>query len=331
MSTEAITEALSNLSLANGKHRMVDLFAGTGAFTLAFESTGKVNVVMANDICKNAKEIYDLNFSHQMKCGDLNDIDVTGIPAHDILTGGFPCQPFSVAGMQKGFDDERSNVFWKILKILEHHKPKVVILENVKNLQSHDSGNTFKVIKESIEKLGYHVHFKVLNTCELTSIPQNRERIYIVCFTDRLLYDRFQFPAVKKKVRPIRDMLESQVPEKYYYSDRFTVWDTIEKNVVKHVDTNTVYQYRRYYIRENKSNVCPTLTANSATGGHNVPLIKDNKGIRKFTPRECFNLQGFPATYKLAKLCDSSLYKLAGNAVSVDVVKLIAEQIMALF
>ena len=130
----------------------------------------------------------------------------------------------------------------------------------------------------------------------------------------------------KNKVK-ICDMLERNINDKYYYSDRFKVFAEVKKGVTKNISENVLYQYRRYYVRENKSNCCPTLTANMGGGGHNVPLLKDDKGIRKLTPRECFNLQGFPIDYKLPDICDSALYKLAGNAVSVPVVNLIVSKL----
>ena len=133
------------------------------------------------------------------------------------------------------------------------------------------------------------------------------------------------FNKIEKK--QIVSLLENTTPDKYYYTDKSSTWDLVKKDVVKQ---NTIYQYRRVYVRENKSNECPTLTANMGTGGHNVPLVLDNKGIRKLTPRECFNFQGFPASYTLPKLSDASLYKLAGNAVSVPVVKLIANRLISL-
>lgn len=286
------------------------------------------------------------------------------------------CQPFSIAGNKKGFDDERSNVFWKILKIIDTHKPGIVILENVKNLTTHDweykidgkkinyklekdsngkfikhknkegkfeykkeldndnksikviYGKTFNTILYELSKRGYFIKHKILNTCDLTTIPQNRERIYIVCFKNKNEYDKFNFnfPNIEEKDK-INSFLEKNIDNKYYYSKNLEVYDKIKKGVKENIDKNILYQYRRYYIRENKSNCCPTLTANMGTGGHNVPLLKDKKGIRKLTPRECFNLQGFPNDYKLPKLSDSALYKLAGNAVSVPIVTLIAKKI----
>jgi DNA (cytosine-5)-methyltransferase 1 len=286
------------------------------------------------------------------------------------------CQPFSIAGQKKGFDDERSNVFWKILKIIDTHKPGIVLLENVKNLTTHDweykidgkkvnyklekdsngkfiknknkkgkteykkkldkdnkpikviYGKTFNTILDELSKRGYFIKHKILNTCDLTNVPQNRERIYIICFKNKDEYDNFNFnfPSIKQK-KKLNLFLENNINNKYYYSKDLEVYDKIKKGVKKEIDKNVLYQYRRYYIRENKSNCCPTLTANMGTGGHNVPLLKDKNGIRKLTPRECFNLQGFPDNYKLPTLSDSALYKLAGNAVSVPIVELIANKI----
>lgn len=326
---DSLRKALVAPRPAKAKIPMIDLFAGTGAFSLAFHDTDKVETVFANDLCPKSSVTYNENFTTKLTLKDINDLDIDTIPHHDILTGGFPCQPFSIAGRQQGFDDERSNVFWRILRIIEMHQPKIVLLENVKNLCSHDNGETFRVIVEAIEKRGYHIKHKVLNTCVVTDIPQNRERIYIACFKEKASYDKFNFdfgPA--PETRPISDFLEVDVPDQYYYSDRYAVWDAVRDGVE---NEGSIYQYRRYYVRENKGGVCPTLTANMGGGGHNVPLLKDSKGIRKLTPRECFNLQGFPPEYKLpSKLSDSALYKLAGNAVSVPVVQLIADKMMSL-
>jgi DNA (cytosine-5)-methyltransferase 1 len=307
--------------------KMIDLFAGTGAFTHAFEKTGNVECVFANDMVKWSKHVYDANFNHKLTLGNLNDINVETIPKHDILTGGFPCQPFSIAGKQEGFQDERSNVFWKILEIIDYHKPLCVVLENVKNLVSHDDGKTFEIIKQKLTERDYKIKFKVLNTSYITGIPQHRERIYIVCIKSNDVFDKFNldFPKIPKKT--ISSLLEPTVADKYYYTDKSSTWNLVKNGVIK---KETVYQYRRVYVRENKSNECPTLTANMGGGGHNVPLILDDKGIRKLTPRECFNLQGFPSSYKLPNISDTNLYKLAGNAVSVPVVELISNRLIPL-
>lgn len=304
-------------------YTMIDLFAGTGAFTLAFKD--KVETVFANDMVEASKKAYDAQgFGHELTLGDLNDIKVEDIPPHDILTGGFPCQPFSIAGKREGFEDTRSNVFWKILEIVDHHSPRCIILENVKNLTSHDDKKTFETIKSNLEERGYHLTYKVLNTADITGIPQHRERIYIVGLkSDQKL--SLDFPLKPKAT--IQSLLDATVPQKYYYTSSSTTWPLVSQAVVKQ---DTVYQYRRVYVRENKSNECPTLTANMGEGGHNVPLVLDSKGIRKLTPRECFRFQGFPDSYVLPALCDSKLYKLAGNAVSLPVVKLIVERVIPL-
>lgn len=304
--------------------RIVDLFAGTGAFSLAFSDE---SVVFANDIVPASKTIYDQNFDHSLTLADIHSVDVSDIPPHDILTGGFPCQPFSIAGRQEGFNDARSNVFWKILEIVDHHRPRCILLENVKNLVSHDENRTFQTIRENLEQRGYSVLAKVLNTSKITCIPQHRERIYIVCLRDPHVAERFtlDFPTIPK--RPISDFLDAQVPDKYYYTDKSSTWRLVSQHVTQ---PNTIYQYRRVYVRENKNNECPTLTANMGGGGHNVPIVRDQKGIRKLTPRECFRFQGFPETYELPALADSHLYKLAGNAVSVPVVRLIVERLVPL-
>jgi DNA (cytosine-5)-methyltransferase 1 len=308
----------------------VDLFSGTGAFSYILEKHGH-SCLLSNDMIQESEQIYNLNIENNtFKLKDLHDINTNDIPKHDILCGGFPCQPFSIAGQQKGFDDERSNVFWKIIDILKFRKPSIIILENVKNLKSHDKGKTFTIIKSNLEKLGYYLKYEVLDTCKITEVPHHRERIYIIGFLNIEHYHKFNFDFIDVENKKIITFLEKNVSEKYYYTDKLKVYDTIKNNVVKHINTNTIYQYRRYYIRENKSNCCPTLTANMGQGGHNVPLIKDDFGIRKLTPRECFNLQGFPTDYKLPNISDSRLYKLAGNSVSIPVIELIIQKIKEL-
>jgi DNA (cytosine-5)-methyltransferase 1 len=309
------------------KYTLVDLFCGTGAFSHAFHLTNKVNTIFANDLLDSSEMIFNLNNDIKLTKINLIDIKDNDIPKSDILTAGFPCQPFSIAGMQKGFNDERSNVFWKILSIIKNNNPKILILENVKNLQSHDNGKTFKIIIDNLKNLEYYVKYSILNTSKITGIPQNRERIYIVCFKDKSLYDNFNFDFPEIELNPISFYLEKNVSDNYYYNNSTVIFNELNTNVTKHVSTNTIYQYRRYYVRENKNNVCPTLTANMGSGGHNVPIILDNKGIRKLTPRECFNLQGFTIDYKLPPISTSKLYCLAGNAVSIPVVVLLANRL----
>tara|TARA_B110000211_G_scaffold66860_1_gene77240 strand:- start:2476 stop:3420 length:945 start_codon:yes stop_codon:yes gene_type:complete len=308
--------------------KYIDLFAGTGGFSLAFNSIKNSKCVFSNDMEKNSKTIYDLNNTHTLTLKNLNEINVDDIPDHDVLCGGFPCQPFSIAGKQKGFDDKRSNVFWKILEIIKSKNPKILILENVKNLKSHDKGKTYKIIEKNLSDLGYKIKFAILDTCKITKIPQHRERIYIICFKDQKDYNRFDFDFKEQVNNKISVYLETDIPTKYYYTDKLKVYDRVKENVTKHISENVLYQYRRHYVRENKSNCCPTLTANMGGGGHNVPLLLDDTGIRKLTPRECFNLQGYPTSYKLPpKMSDTALYKLVGNAVTVKVVELVLKKL----
>ena len=262
----------------DNKHKFIDLFAGTGAFTLALESSNKFKCVFTNDMIESSEKIYKLNNpDHKFTLKDLNTIDVANIPPHNLLCGGFPCQPFSIAGEQKGFDDKRSNVFWKIVEILENHKPETIILENVKNLKSHDKGNTYKIIEQKLQELGYHIKTSILDTNKITSIPQHRERIYIVGFQDKSKYDLFNFNFAEQEQGKICDMLEKEVDDKYYYTDRFKVFDAVQESVTKNISENVLYQYRRYYVRENKSNCCPTLTANMGGGTtfHFLKMIKE--------------------------------------------------------
>ena len=309
---------------------LIDLCAGTGAFSHVFEKNDKFKCVFANDLIDSSKSIYDANHTIELTKKDIHDVTVTDIPVHNILCAGFPCQPFSLAGKKEGFDDPRSNVFWKIIEIIKHHKPSIIILENVKNLVSHDNNNTFKVITQKLERENYHLKYKVLDTAKITGIPQHRERIYIFGFLNKHLYDKFDldFPIVEKK--NIANYLELEIPDKYYYTDKLKVYDTVKSDVTKHISENVLYQYRRYYVRENKSNECPTLTSNMGTGGNNLPLLKDDKGIRKLTPRETFNLQGFPSTYVLPNISDTKLYSLAGNAVSYPVIELICNKLISI-
>lgn len=310
--------------------RMIDLCAGTGAFSLAFESSNMVEVVYANDMEPSSKIIYDANFNHKLTLGNICEIDIKNIPSHDILTGGFPCQPFSQAGKLMGFDDPRSNVFWKIVEIAKYHKPICVILENVKNLMSHDEGETLKTVISSLEKANYSVKYDILNTSIITDIPQCRQRIYFVCIRNdcKDIFNKFNFNFPSVKPKPIQQMLETiHIPNKYYYNGNSSIHTMVKNSVIRQ---DTVYQFRRIYVRENKNNLCPTLTQNMGKGGHNVPLVLDNVGPRKLTPRECFNFQGFPQTYKIENLglSDAKLYCLAGNGVTVPVVKLIVNNLV---
>ena len=312
------------------KYRMIDLFAGIGGIRLGFDRAfgNKAKTVFASEIDFYAIDTYENNFHNDFYVsGDITQINAADIPHFDICLAGFPCQAFSIAGYRKGFDDEkgRGNLFLDVARIIKEKQPIGFMLENVKNLKGHDNGNTFKVITETLEKLGYHIKAKVLNSMEYGNVPQNRERIYIVGFKDKKHLDKFEFPKPIKRTVDIKDILEKDVPEKYYYEGK-PLYDRIKDDIT---EEGQVYQWRRQYVRKNMSGVCPTLTANMGTGGHNVPIIFDGKGIRKLTPRECFSIQGFPKDYKLpTTISDAALYKQAGNSVSVPVIARIAKNIL---
>ncbi len=308
--------------------RTIDLFAGVGGIRLGFEKAG-FKTKYANDFNKLCKNTYDANHAEpKLHIEDIRKIDIGALPEFDVLLGGFPCQPFSVAGYRQGFKDEkdRGNLFFKIVDILKERRPKAVMLENVKNLRGHDKGNTFKVIKAELEKLGYHIKAEVLNGMTHGNVPQNRERIFIVGFLDKKQADNFTFPEPKKLTKSFKEFVAGEADNKYYYNDK-----PLYKRIKNDINSeDTVYQWRRKYVRANKKGVCPTLTANMGRGGHNVPIIKNGKGLRKLTPKECFMLQGFPSNFKLpSELSDSELYHQAGNSVVVPVVERIAEYMMA--
>lgn len=283
---------------------------------LAFESAG-CECVLSSEIDDKACQTYKANFG-EIPHGDIKKVSAKDIPDFDILLAGFPCQPFSYAGYKKGLKDERGTLFYEILRILKHKKPQALLLENVKGLTSLNEGLVLSHMLKALESLGYKVSYKVLNTKDYGNLPQTRERVYIVGFMEDMPFD---FPKPLKLTKQVSDIVERTKQESTYYYDRFSIYKTLAKEIVK---TNTVYQWRRKYVRENKSGVCPTLTANMGTGGHNVPLVKDRYGIRKLTPRECARFQGFPDRFVLPDIGDSNIYKQMGNSVSVPVVRRIA-------
>ena len=303
------------------------LFAGVGGIDLGFEKAG-FKIEWANEWDKKACETYRFNLKHKLFEQDIWDLDPYVLSDIDILTAGFPCQPFSIAGYRKGFEDHRGNLFFRIIEYIEVLNPKVVFLENVKNLSSHDNGNTFKVILEALESHGYNHKSAVLNTKDYGNVPHNRERVFIVAFrNDIASATNFTFPKKENLTKSITDIIDNTpVDEKFYYRKDKPMYDQL-LNSMKSKDT--VYQWRRKYVRENKSNVCPTLTANMGTGGHNVPLVVTDSGFRKLTPKECFKFQGFPENFKMPeKVANCHLYKQSGNSVSVPVIKRIAENIL---
>nr|WP_107670997.1 DNA cytosine methyltransferase [Cyanothece sp. BG0011] len=307
--------------------KIVDLFAGIGGLRLGFEVKELDKCVFSSEWDTNSQKTYFTNFN-EVPQGDITKIAPPSIPPHDILLAGFPCQAFSVAGYRKGFEDTRGTLFFDIARILDYHRPNSFLLENVKNLARHDKGRTFSKMQTILEdELGYCVHHQVINTMTHANIPQNRERIFIVGFNrDKVeKATSFKFPKPITLKTTIRDLIDTdKKPDKYYYQKTHKYYPKLKKAMTS---WDTVYQWRRVYVRENQSNVCPTLTANMGTGGHNVPIILDDYGIRKLTPRECARFQGFPDSFKFPKLADSKLYYQIGNSVTVALIRRIAENI----
>ncbi len=309
----------------------IDLFAGIGGFHLAMEACGG-DCVFASEWDDAAQKTYAFNFPDTPLFGDITTEEVKSkIPqTFDVLCAGFPCQAFSIAGYRKGFEDTRGTLFFEVAEIIRRHRPKAVYLENVKNLASHDDGRTFDVIKGTLQELGYEVFSKVMNAMEYCDIPQNRERIFIVCFDPKQTpnYGEFKFPGKMKLVKTIHDCIDESLddPRLMYTAEKMSHYGELAEKIV---DADSVYQWRRQYVRKNQSHVCPTLTANMGTGGHNVPLIKTKNGIRKLSPKECLNFQGFPEKHVFPEtIAMSSMYKQAGNSVVVPLIERVSREIV---
>lgn len=315
--------------------KCASFFAGVGGIDMGFESAG-FKTVYANEVDKYPVKTFEENFGIKVDNRDIREVKSDEIPEFDILLAGFPCQPFSIAGYRQGLEDEkgRGELFFELVRIIRDRRPRVAFFENVKNLVTHDNGNTFKVVIEALESLGYRCTYKVLNAMEYGNVPQNRERIYIVAFRDSGDEELFNWPEAIPLTNSVKDIIDfdNEVDEKYYYTEGKYKGNIYEELVKAMADDDpqhpAVYQWRRRYVRKNMSGVVPTLTANQGEGGHNVCLIKTKYGIRKMTPRECFNTQGFPMEFELPKdMSDGRLYKQAGNSVCVSVIARIAKQI----
>lgn len=308
----------------------IDLFAGIGGFRIAMQNN-RGRCVFSSEWNSSAQETYAYNFG-ETPFGDITLDSIKNlIPSRfDILCAGFPCQAFSIAGYQKGFEDTRGTLFFDVAKILDAHRPRAFYLENVKNLQRHDYGRTFKKIMDVLENdLGYKVFVKVMSPDEYANIPQNRERIFIIGFNPQSVaksaIESFRFPSKITLTKKIRECIDEDVTdETFYYTPKYGCYDEIEKGVRR---MDTVYQWRRQYVRENKNDMCPTLTANMGTGGHNVPLIRVKNGVRKLTPRECLNFQGFPTSFEFPDIAMSKRYMQAGNSVVVPLIQRVAKEI----
>lgn len=292
------------------KLKFIDLFCGIGGFRIAMDEACNENniipeCVFSSDIDKYCQDSYQINFGHRPS-GDITQIDPKQIPDHDILFGGFPCQPFSIIGQMKGFEDTRGTLFFHIANILKEKKPKAFVLENVKQLVGHNQGQTLKVIIKTLQDLGYTVQSTVLNALDY-GLPQKRERVVIVGHREPI---PFTYPTPIRPFKPLSLILETKVDKKHLASEYIT-----SKRKEKHTSA-----YKLSIWHENKSgNICsyPYSCALRAGASYNYLLVN---GERRLTPREMFRLQGFPDTYKIIKI-DTQARKQAGNAVPVNMVK----------
>lgn len=307
----------------------IDLFAGIGGMRLAFEEAGG-ECVYSNEWNKFSQQTYMANFG-DMPDGDITQVNADDIPDHDVLVAGFPCQPFSIAGVSKknslgratGFADKtQGTLFFDVCRILEAKRPRAFMLENVKNLCSHDKGKTFKVITESLNELGYEVFYKVIDGQAF--VPQHRERIIIVGF-DRERYGSFfdfEFNIIPKEPKPvIADILEKEVSEKYTLSDK--LWIYLQNYAAKHKAAGNGFGYGIAPL----DGVSRTLSARYYKDGSEVLIEQDGKNPRKLTPRECARLQGFPDTFAIP-VSDTQAYRQFGNSVVVPLMAAVAKLII---
>jgi len=307
--------------------KFIDLFAGIGGFRLAFESVG-AKCVFSAEIDKYACNTYKTNFGENPYC-DVSELDPIIIPNFDILCAGFPCQPFSIAGERKGFNDTRGTLFFDIARIIKAKRPKAFILENVKGLISHDKGNTLKVIIDILTKeLNYNVSYKVLNSADY-GVPQNRERIYIVGFKDKNI--KFNFPSPLENRVDLNSILDSDLKgSEISETAKFNVINNLQNhkkyNEIKNNPLLLAYEIRKSKTTFRYDSIAPTLTAKMGTGGNNVPVLVNQ--MRKLTTRECLRVQGFPDTFWIEPNKAQS-YKQIGNSVSVPVIKSMAQNISA--
>ncbi len=297
--------------------KVASLFCGCGGLDYGFHKAG-YEIVWSNDFDKYAVETYNRNFPNKAVCADINQVDLNSIPKHDVLIGGFPCQPFSMMGKENGFQDRRGTLFFKVIEIIENQKgrgqqPKIVVLENVRNLMSHDRGRTFKVIKETLEGLGYHVFSAQLNSADY-GVPQTRNRVFLVCMMDDIDY---KFPRGVELKQTLQDLLEHDVPDKYFLSEK----------ILKTILSNGTGGY--YAKSEIDLKIARPLTATMAKmhRAWQDNYVTQEKGIRRLTPRECARLQGFPDSFKI-EVSDAQAYKQFGNAVTVNVSYEIAKSIL---
>lgn len=307
------------------KLKIGSLFAGIGGIDLAFAQAG-FEIVWANEIDKDACKTYQHNFPDTILSEyDIRKIKASSIPDFNILTAGFPCQSFSVCGNKKGFEDERGNLFFEIMRFADEKKPEVIFLENVANLTEHDNGKTFNRIHNELSERNYYIRYIIADACNY-GIPQHRTRTYIVAFNDFEMCNKFKFPEEQPLKKHIFDIIDRSIraDDKYYLDEKSVQYQKMKAAIT---DKNQIYRFSDYGIQKSKDGISFTLKANMGTWYNRVPVIKDNFGIRTITPKECLALQGFPATFDFPDIPIKSMYKQSGNTVVVRVVKQIAKHI----
>lgn len=295
----------------------IDLFSGIGGIRTGFKNVFKdLEIVFSCEKDKYAQIAYEANYNEK-PFSDITLVDEKNIPKHDILMAGFPCQPFSNAGKKLGFNDTRGTLFFDVERIIKEHNPKVIFLENVKGLLSHDKGNTFKVITENLEKLNYKIYYKVLNAKDF-GLPQNRERIFIVGFKDNV---DFKFPEPLKIETKLGDILENTVENKYTLSDR--LWAGHLRRKEEHLSKGNGFGFRMF---NHNSPYTSTISARYYKDGSEILIEQKNRNPRKLSPKEAGRLQGFPDSFKIVT-SDVQAYKQFGNSVAINVIEAIAKEI----
>ena len=316
----------------NPKFTFIDLFAGMGGFRLAMQAQGG-KCVFSSEWNKYAQKTYLANFG-EMPFGDITkEVTKSYIPhKFDVLCAGFPCQPFSIAGVSKkkslgretGFKDKtQGTLFFDVADIISRHRPKAFFLENVKNLVSHDKGNTFKIIKETLEELRYSIHYLVMDG--QTYVPQHRERIMIVGFNQDLFHgeENFAFPEQKQATTCIKEILDSNVDEKYTLSDK--LWSYLQNYAEKHRAKGNGFGFGMVDL----NGISRTLSARYYKDGSEILIPQDNgKNPRRLSPRECARLMGYPDEYKLNQVSDVQAYRQCGNSVVVPLITAVAQQLV---
>lgn len=307
---------------SNAKFKMIDLFAGIGGTRLGFQLTGETKVVFSSEIDKFSIKTYETNFG-ETPYGDITKISSDDIPNHDILVGGFPCQAFSQAGKKLGFEDTRGTLFFEIARILSAKRPKCFLLENVRNLVSHDKGKTFNTILNTLKSLDYEVYYTLFKAKNF-GVPQNRERIYIVGFNKKLVpnYDKFKFPTPKNTDTKVGDILEKNVDSKYTISDN--LWNGHQRRKLEHKEKGNGFGYSLFNEDSPYTN---TISARYYKDGSEILIEQKGKNPRKLTPREAARLQGFPENF-IIPVSDTQSYKQFGNSVAVPVINAIAIEIL---